>query len=191
MLSTVAAPQVPYAWVAQTRPGGLVVTPWGSAYEPAGLLSLTVGPDGTASGGLINTTISFMQLRDQRIPRPAITDVVLDTDTPEVSDTDLHASHVGNDDAPFAIALQVPDCHREYIPATGDDGCWCVWFLDAGTRSWARDLTTSLRFDGGPCASSGPVGCGTRSSPPTRSGTSSGNLPSRGGSSASPRTGST
>ncbi|MGH3897779.1 MAG: methyltransferase domain-containing protein [Pseudonocardiaceae bacterium] len=139
VLSTVAAPQVPYAWVAQTRPGGLVITPWGSAYEPAGLLSLTVGSDGTATGGLVNTTISFMELRDQRIPRPAITDVVRDTDTPEVSDTDLHASHLGNDDdAPFAIALQVPDCHREYLPATSDDGCWCVWFLDANTRSWAR-----------------------------------------------------
>ncbi|MGB8963619.1 MAG: methyltransferase domain-containing protein, partial [Pseudonocardiaceae bacterium] len=74
VLSTVAAPQVPYAWVAQTRPGGLVVTPWGSAYEPVGLLSLTVGADGTATGDLANTTISFMQLRDQRIPRPEITE---------------------------------------------------------------------------------------------------------------------
>ncbi|MGQ0719243.1 MAG: methyltransferase domain-containing protein [Pseudonocardiales bacterium] len=138
VLSTVAAPRVPYAWVAQTRPGGLVVTPWGSAYEPAGLLSLTVGADGTASGGLVNTTISFMDLRDQRIPRPAITDVVRDTDIPEVSDTDLHASEVCNDDAPFAIALQVPDCHREYLPATDDDDRWCVWFLDAASRSWAR-----------------------------------------------------
>ncbi|MGH3800647.1 MAG: methyltransferase domain-containing protein, partial [Pseudonocardiaceae bacterium] len=80
VLSTVAAPRVPYAWVAQTRPGGLVVTPWGSAYKPAGLLSLTVGADGTATGGLVNTTISFMELRDQRISRPAITDVVRDTD---------------------------------------------------------------------------------------------------------------
>ncbi|MGH3899969.1 MAG: hypothetical protein ACRDTA_17365 [Pseudonocardiaceae bacterium] len=55
-----------------------------------------------------------------------------------ISDTDLHASDVCNDDAPFAIALRVPDCHREYVPATGEDGCWCVWFLDANTRSWAR-----------------------------------------------------
>jgi protein-L-isoaspartate O-methyltransferase len=55
VLSTVAAPRVPYAWVAQTRPGGLVLTPWGSAYKPAGLLSLTVRTDGTATGGLVNT----------------------------------------------------------------------------------------------------------------------------------------
>jgi protein-L-isoaspartate(D-aspartate) O-methyltransferase len=138
VISTVAAPRVPYAWVAQTRPGGLVLTPWSSAYKPAGLLSPTVATDGTATGGLVNTTISFMPLRDQRISRAAITDVVRDTDTPDVSATDLHASEVCNDDAPFAIALQVPDCHWEYEPTPGDDGRWCVWFLDPGTRSWAR-----------------------------------------------------
>jgi protein-L-isoaspartate(D-aspartate) O-methyltransferase len=139
VLSTVAAPRVPYPWVAQTRPGGLVVTPWNSAYEPAGLLSLTARPDGTATGGLINTTLSFIPLRDQRIPRPAVADVVRDTDTPDVSHTTLHASHLCNDDdAPFAIAPQVPGCHWEYEPAAGGDDRWCVWFLDPGTRSWAR-----------------------------------------------------
>jgi protein-L-isoaspartate O-methyltransferase len=139
VLSTVAAPQVPHPWVAQTRPGGLVVTPWGSAFDPAGLLALTVGPDGTATGGLVNTTISFMELRDQRIPRAAITDLVRDTDTPGLSHTELHACHLCNDDdAVFAIAMDVPGCHWEYEPASGDDGRWCVWFLDPGTRSWAR-----------------------------------------------------
>ncbi|MGH3976644.1 MAG: methyltransferase domain-containing protein, partial [Pseudonocardiaceae bacterium] len=138
VLSTAAAPQVPYAWVAQTRPGGLIVTPWSSAYKPVGLLSLTVGTDGTATGGLVNTTISFMQLREQRIPRPEITEVVRDTDTPEISHTSLHASEVYNGDAPFAIALQVPSCHVEYVPATDDDGRWCGWFLDPDSRSWAR-----------------------------------------------------
>jgi protein-L-isoaspartate(D-aspartate) O-methyltransferase len=139
VLSTVAAPQVPHAWVAQTRPGGLVVTPWTSTYQPAGLLSLTVGADGTATGGLVNTVISFMPLRDQRITRPTVADVVRDTDIPERSDTDLHASHLGNDhDAPFAIAIAVPDCHWIYEPTPGDDDRWRAWFLDPTTRSWAR-----------------------------------------------------
>jgi protein-L-isoaspartate(D-aspartate) O-methyltransferase len=137
VLSTVAAAQVPYSWVVQTRPGGLVVTPWNSAYKPAGLLSLIVGPDGIATGGLINTTISFMPLRDQRIARGTVATVVRDTDTPDLSHTDLHASELCNgDDAPFAIALHVPRCHWEY--EAGDDDRWCVWFLDAGSRSWAR-----------------------------------------------------
>lgn len=151
VLSTVAASQVPYSWVAQTHPGGLVVTPWNSAYEPAGLLSLTVGSDGTATGGLVNTTISFMQLRAERIARPAVADVVRETDTPDLSHTDVHASRLCNgDDAPFAIAMEVPGCHREYEAATGDDGRWCVWFLDAGSRSWAR-------FDYQPGADRWPV----------------------------------
>jgi hypothetical protein len=40
-----------------------------------------VHPDSTATGSLINTTISFMELRDQRIPRARITDVVRDADS--------------------------------------------------------------------------------------------------------------
>jgi protein-L-isoaspartate O-methyltransferase len=151
VLSTAAAPQVPYAWVAQTRPGGLVVTPWNSPYQPAGLLSLTVTPDGTATGGLVNTTISFMELRSQRIHRATIAEVVRDSDIPEVSDTDLHASDLCKGaDVRFAIERQVPDCEWEYVPATGDDGCWCVWFLDSTTRSWAR-------FDYQPGAERWPV----------------------------------
>lgn len=137
VLSTVAAPQVPYEWVAQTRTNGRVVTPWSSTYKPAGLLSVTIRADGTATGGLLNTTVSFMPLRDQRTTRSARTDVVRDTDTPDVSDTDLHVSDVLNDDAPFAIAIQVPGCHWEYEPASDDDH-WSVWFLDPGSRSWAR-----------------------------------------------------
>jgi protein-L-isoaspartate(D-aspartate) O-methyltransferase len=151
VLSTVAAPQVPYSWVAHTCPGGLVVTPWNSAYKPAGLLSLTVESDGTATGGLVNTTISFMPLRDQRIARSAVADVVRATDAPEVSHTDVHPADLCNgDDAPFAIALEVPGCHRQYEAATGDDDRWRVWFLDAGSRSWAR-------FDYQPDADRWPV----------------------------------
>jgi protein-L-isoaspartate O-methyltransferase len=139
VLSTVAAPRVPYAWVARTRRGGLVLTPWGSAYKPAGLLSLTVRTNGAATGGLVNTTISFMELRDQRIARAAITDLVRDADTADLSHTDLHASRLCNDNnALFAIAIQVPGCHWEHKPTASDDHHWCVWFLDPGSGSWAR-----------------------------------------------------
>jgi protein-L-isoaspartate(D-aspartate) O-methyltransferase len=147
VLSTVAAPRVPYPWVAQTRPGGLVVSPWSSAYDPAGLLSLTVGESGTATGGLVNTSISFMPLREQRTARAVIADVVRETDTPELSHTGLHACHLCNDqDVCLAIGLQVPSCHWEYTPAGGDDDRWCVWFLDPDSRSWARfDYQPNIR----------------------------------------------
>lgn len=62
-----------------------------------------------------------------------------DTDTATVSHTELQASHLCNDtDTSFAIALEVSGCHWEYQPAIGEDDRWCVWFLDPGTRSWAR-----------------------------------------------------
>ncbi|WP_049573986.1 methyltransferase domain-containing protein [Streptomyces sp. SBT349] len=58
---------IPYAWVAQTRPGGVIVLP----YAPAMLLlRLVVGEDGTAIGQF-HDSCSFMPLRGQRPSRPA------------------------------------------------------------------------------------------------------------------------
>ncbi len=71
VISTASVQRVPYPWVAQTRPGGRVVTPWGTAYYNGGLLSLTVAEDGTAQGNIVDKA-SFMDLRDQRIPRVSV-----------------------------------------------------------------------------------------------------------------------
>ncbi|MET7330086.1 hypothetical protein [Nonomuraea sp. NPDC005650] len=44
--ATYSVRTVPYAWIAQTRPGGVVVAPYGGGHA----LRLVVGPDGTAGG---------------------------------------------------------------------------------------------------------------------------------------------
>jgi protein-L-isoaspartate(D-aspartate) O-methyltransferase len=142
VLATVAAPYVPYEWVAQTCPGGRIVTPWATRYYPAGLLSLVVGDDGTAVGGIVNNTVSFMWLRGQRAaPMPPARQLVRDGDTGDtarLSRTDLHPARVANDyDAPFAIGLLVPNCEFSYHPATDDSGRYAVWFIDPTSRSWA------------------------------------------------------
>ncbi len=62
ILSTAAVGQVPAAWVEQTRPGGRVVTPWGTAYLNGALLALTVGADNTATGRLVDN-VAFMCCR--------------------------------------------------------------------------------------------------------------------------------
>ena len=41
VLATVAVRTVPYAWITQTRPGGVVLTPWGSEWYSSALLKLT------------------------------------------------------------------------------------------------------------------------------------------------------
>ena len=79
-----------------------------------------------------------MPLRDQRMHRPAVTEVVHDTDVAEVTYTSLHAHQVCTGEVPFAIGWHVPGCHWHYLPDTRGDGCWSVWFLDPASRSWAR-----------------------------------------------------
>ncbi|HEY3686901.1 MAG TPA: methyltransferase domain-containing protein [Streptosporangiaceae bacterium] len=64
---TAGVSQIPYAWVEQTRPGGVIVLPWTPGVD--GLKArLTVLGDGTAIGSL-HGPASYMMLRDQRTPQ--------------------------------------------------------------------------------------------------------------------------
>lgn len=56
---------VPYAWVEQTRPGGVIVAPWMPGWTTGHLVRLTVTADGTASGP-VGDRCGFMMMRDQR-----------------------------------------------------------------------------------------------------------------------------
>ncbi|WP_242901822.1 methyltransferase domain-containing protein [Actinomadura terrae] len=62
---TVGAADIPYAWVEQTRPGGVIVLPWMPRWEGAGHLLKLAVHDGAASGRL-HDDCGFMLLRDQR-----------------------------------------------------------------------------------------------------------------------------
>jgi protein-L-isoaspartate(D-aspartate) O-methyltransferase len=133
IISTAAVTEVPYAWVAQTRPGGLVLTPWANAYYPGGLLSLTVGDDGTATGGIV-ADVSFMWLRDQR-PPPTYS-ASIDTSLATPGRTRLHAHDVaGIPGAALAISLNVTDCTLIHRPT--DHHAGVLWFLDPHSQSWA------------------------------------------------------
>ncbi|MBV9142247.1 MAG: methyltransferase domain-containing protein [Pseudonocardiales bacterium] len=137
VLATAAVARVPYAWVAQTRPGGRVVTPWGTAYLNGALLSLTVGEDGTATGRLVGN-VAFMWLRAQRIPLAWIRDCVYDEDKAQVSHTGLHPGCVTGDyHAALAIGVLVPGCEYRLCRAQDSSGEYTVWFLDSHTQSWA------------------------------------------------------
>lgn len=137
VIATAATRRVPYAWVAQTRPGGRVLVPWASAYHNGALLALTVGADGTASGGFVGN-VAFMWLRAQRTPIASVEDDVHDLDRAETSVTDLHPYHVvGEYDASLAIGLRVPSCKNIVVLAEDDSGEYTVWFIDQKSDSWA------------------------------------------------------
>ncbi|GAA3734675.1 methyltransferase domain-containing protein [Salinactinospora qingdaonensis] len=66
VIATVAVHTLPYAWVAQTRPGGLLVVPWEPTFHPDGPLAvLRREGDGTAQGRFVGPA-HFMPLHQQR-----------------------------------------------------------------------------------------------------------------------------
>ncbi|WP_160819890.1 methyltransferase domain-containing protein [Actinomadura sp. J1-007] len=65
--ATCAVARVPYAWVEQTRPGGVIVTPYAPGFGSSHELRLVVMPDGTAVGGFAGYA-SYMMMRKQRHP---------------------------------------------------------------------------------------------------------------------------
>lgn len=137
IIATAAVQQVPYAWIAQTHPGGRVITPWGTAYLNGALLSLTVDEQGTATGRLVDN-VAFMWLRNQRIPLTWVHDCIYDEDQAQVSHTSLHPGHVTGDyHTALTIGLLVPECQYRYCHAHDDSGEYTVWFLDPRSRSWA------------------------------------------------------
>lgn len=135
VIATAAVRDVPHAWLAHTRPGGLVVTPWTTTYRAGGLLTLTVGSDGSGAGRLGIDT-SFMRVRSQRVPRFHPTRVGMGEGTTDVSLTDVHGSHLlGHRPAELAIGIRVPRCQPVYSPTDQCSGT--LWLVDQWSRSWA------------------------------------------------------
>ncbi|MFD9220295.1 ATP-grasp peptide maturase system methyltransferase [Streptomyces sp. NPDC060064] len=66
VIATCAVRRIPYTWVRQTKPGGIVLSTVGSWPWGTGLVKLTVGDDGTAEGAIIGRS-SFMQARAQAV----------------------------------------------------------------------------------------------------------------------------
>jgi protein-L-isoaspartate(D-aspartate) O-methyltransferase len=140
VIATAAANQVPYSWVAQTRPGGRVLLPWADTYT-SGLVALTVAGDGTARGNIVAES-SFMWLRAQRdtrgAVRPCAGDGSRDPDRAEATVTALHPYRVtGPHGARIAIGRRVPGCQWRYWPWEPADPVGVLWLVDPW-GSWAK-----------------------------------------------------
>ncbi|GAA4637699.1 methyltransferase domain-containing protein [Actinoallomurus vinaceus] len=135
VIATASVRAVPYQWVAQTRPGGVILTPWGNAYDNGALARLTVDGHGAAYGPFVDNTVAFMWVRAQRVPRPV---VPADLAGAAESTTTLHPDAVAFDDhdATFAVGLRVPDVTTKFEDA--DDGGDDFTFWAFSGPSWAR-----------------------------------------------------
>ncbi|MEU8621451.1 ATP-grasp peptide maturase system methyltransferase [Streptomyces sp. NPDC048623] len=64
LIATCLVRRIPYTWVQQTKPGGIILATLGSWANGCGLAKVTVNEDGTAEGRIIGKA-SFMQARSQ------------------------------------------------------------------------------------------------------------------------------
>lgn len=151
VLATAAVREiVPRAWLEQTRPGGLIVTPWGTDYCNGVMLTLRVTAEGTASGRF-GGDLAFMRLRAQRRRYYEPDDAQIQD--AQVSTTEVHGwdffRMINSDQAAFTIGLRVPHCALTVeLDKFGEDH-HVLELDDITTRSWARldaDLTSPDRL---------------------------------------------
>ncbi|MEH6375875.1 methyltransferase domain-containing protein [Streptomyces sp. KLMMK] len=131
LICTASARHIPAAWLKQVRPGGIILTPYGTHFSCSGLLKLTVGRDGSAEGRFVHTA-SYMWLRSHREPGgrpPRVGEERLSAspaDPDKVLDGDWHAD--------FAIGHLVPGLTMRRL--TGENGRGRLLLWD-GAQSFA------------------------------------------------------
>ncbi|WP_413807997.1 methyltransferase domain-containing protein [Streptomyces sp. OE57] len=142
LVATASVASIPWAWVEQMVPGGLILAPFRTAFCSHGLARLTVS-DGRAEGRFAGA-VTFMTVRGQRA-RPRI-DAVFSTEAWEESresKTDLDVTALADPHAEFAVGLRLADV--AHWPQDGDHW-WCTrdswaYATDGAVRQWGpRDL---------------------------------------------------
>ncbi|MWA04084.1 protein-L-isoaspartate(D-aspartate) O-methyltransferase [Actinomadura sp. LD22] len=125
---------VPYAWVRQTRPGGVIVFPWMPEYGPGRRVRLVVDADGRASG-TFHGRAAYMMLRSQRTGFP---DFTAEGDSWDESVTSADVRRILWDTPGPATAITgcVPDLMAT-DSVDGGDGSVTMWIADTGHSSQA------------------------------------------------------
>ncbi len=141
--------QLPYEWIAQTRPGGIILAPVRTDLAFGPLVRFVVGEDGTtAIGHAVDKPAGFLELRAHRT---ATRWPLMRWDDP---DAELSRTHLDpftvllNEDATWAIAAVVPRVVVDVWNSADDraPGKGIAWVVDAATGSWA---SLTLCGDGG------------------------------------------
>ncbi|MGW4806436.1 methyltransferase domain-containing protein [Kitasatospora sp. NPDC004272] len=125
--------EIPRAWIEQTRPGGLILAPFGTHYSNAdALVRLTVAGDGTASGPFLQQ-VEFMKMRSQRLrwpQNPPNGGTVAESTT-----TAALPAHGKFDPFPLAAGLRLGDVVHAIQPH--EDGARTLWLYSLTVPAWA------------------------------------------------------
>ncbi len=137
--ATCSVTRAPGAWVEQTKPGGVILTPWDNPWVCWGLLRLTVGENGIAEG-MFSPHSAFMLMRGQRTDLRIYRDVVRDEHVPDESHTDLPAHEIAEDrwDLAFTIGMRLGSVWQAWDEDPNVEGVdRRLWLATTDTRSWA------------------------------------------------------
>jgi protein-L-isoaspartate O-methyltransferase len=140
VIATVGLREVPFAWVEQTSPGGVIVAPWGTHFSNQDAVArLVVSDDGTSASGLFTGPVEFMKLRSQRLPfaghHAYAPSGVKGAETSSTTLPEGVFTGGAFDTATFAIGLRVPRCTHSV--ASKREGARPVWFYGLDDTSWA------------------------------------------------------
>ncbi|KUF17325.1 methyltransferase domain-containing protein [Streptomyces silvensis] len=133
--ATCAVEHVPYAWVRDTRPGGVIVLPWRPTYGHGMLARLVVDGDGQAIGRF-KRTASFMMLRSQQ---RTIGWTPHHTDNAHTEQTTLDPRTIINapDGAALTIAAHSPGITQTVIADPDGDVSLLLSEADTPDGAWA------------------------------------------------------
>ncbi|MFF4429943.1 methyltransferase domain-containing protein [Streptomyces sp. NPDC001513] len=137
VLITASLREIPADIVRQTRPGGIIVSPYATEYGGEAVVRLTVEEDGGASGPFVGSS-AFMRLRQQRAYRTHVKEYLGGRPWPadgRRTTTSLPPEAVAGWLPMFAIGLQTQGMFP--YPEQYDDGSYTLWLRDTEVTSWA------------------------------------------------------
>lgn len=138
--------RIPYRWVEQVRPGGVIVAPVRTEMASGPLVRFVVGEDGTAVGRAVPTRVGFMELRDQRTPAAPWRDLRWDDQDADLTHSDLEPWSALLADGPqWAIAVALPQCRFDVWKRSPDRDHGVAWLVDPITGSWASVVPGASR----------------------------------------------
>ncbi|WP_406738253.1 methyltransferase domain-containing protein [Streptomyces sp. NBC_00853] len=137
VLITASLRAFPADIIRQTRPGGIIVSPYATEYGGEAVVRLTVQEDGSASGPFVGSS-AFMRLRQQRAYRTHVKAYLGGKPWPadgRRTTTSLSPEDVAYWLPMFAIGLQTQGMFP--YPEKLDGGRYTLWLRDIRVTSWA------------------------------------------------------
>jgi protein-L-isoaspartate O-methyltransferase len=140
--------RLPYTWVEQTRPGGIILAPVRAELASGPLVRLEVSSDGSARGQAVRMRVGFMELRAQRTPGASWSALRWDDPSVEPARTEVDPfTALLHEASRWAIAISVPSCRYDLEKRTSEREHGVAWLLDPITGSWASVVPTTPRSD--------------------------------------------